>query len=162
MPRRGFSILFAVVLSACAADRSSGAVPPNAVALGARRAATTDGTATSGAVATPDSGGPSATDTDFLPWRPLHVTAAPEQYTHALASEGTRYFKDVAGLDTRAAKLAGKLVVTLGVSQGGYSVALGKRGFHVFGVFSGNCPHINDWTLGRDYDGNCRLNTLDG
>ena len=66
-------------------------------------------------------------------------------------------------MDNRAAKMAGKLVVDMGVDGGGYQSYLGKRGFHVIGITDdNNCAGIDDWTLGNDFDTNCRLNTLDG
>ena len=59
--------------------------------------------------------------------------------------------------------MAGKLVIDMGVDSGGYQSYLGKRGFHVIGIKdNNNCQGIDDWTLGNDFDTNCRLNTLDG
>ena len=103
---------------------------------------------------------------DQLPWRPLNVTAPPAVYDHkGIDSKGNE-----AGVDTRAAKMAGKLVISLAVNQGGYLSYLGKRGFHVMGVLQvpkpGEDPscHLAPGvpTPGPDYVGNCRLNTLDG
>jgi hypothetical protein len=109
------------------------------------------GNAGSGAV---DTGGMGA---DQPPWRDLNITAPPAALMHGGAAGVT-----CAGLDTRSAKMAGKLVVDLGVQSGGCSGFLMKRGFHSMGVTQGDCPNIDNWGLGRDYDGNCRLNTLDG
>jgi hypothetical protein len=64
-----------------------------------------------------------------------------------------------AGLDTRAPKMLGKLVVDLGVNSGSYVAWLGKRGFHSMGVSFFHC-NVNQ--SGGDFDGNCRLNTFDG
>jgi hypothetical protein len=61
--------------------------------------------------------------------------------------------------------MAGKLEINLGgtsTTPGGYDVYLGKRGFHVIGVSEINDCIIPSWQLGRDFPGNCRLNTLDG
>jgi hypothetical protein len=92
---------------------------------------------------------------DQQPWRPLAVTAPPKQYTHQI-------FGSSVGVDTRAAKMMGKMIIDLGVSGGGYQAYLGKRGFHVFGVSFYHCDGIDDWSRGRDWNGDCRLNTLDG
>ncbi|HEX3776251.1 MAG TPA: hypothetical protein VHV51_17385 [Polyangiaceae bacterium] len=115
------------------------------------------GTNGGGATGTAGSGGSGGTDPgDTPPWRPLDVTAAAgtKPLTHTVNGNS-------AGLDPRAKPL-GKLVVDLGVTSGGYQPWLGKRGFHVLGVSFPMCGQINDWSLGRDYDGDCRLNTFDG
>ena len=93
---------------------------------------------------------------DTPPWRPLNVTApaGTNPISHTINGNSV-------GLDPRAKPL-GKLVIDLGVTSGGYQPWLGKRGFHVMGVSFPMCGSINDWTLGRDYDGDCRLNTFDG
>jgi hypothetical protein len=56
--------------------------------------------------------------------------------------------------------MLGKLVIELGVDSGGYVPWLGKRGFHVMGVSFFHCNIGNN--LGRDHNGDCRLNTFDG
>jgi hypothetical protein len=96
---------------------------------------------------------------DEEPWRALHVTAVPQRYDHQGLPMG-----DVAAVDARSSKMAGKLVVDLGSFSGKVNDFLAKRGFHLLGVSQVNsCPGIDNWTtFGRDYDGNCRLNTLDG
>lgn len=86
---------------------------------------------------------------DTPPWRELNVLIGQDQVTHGNA-----------GLDGRAAKLLGKLVIELGVDSGGYVPWLGKRGFHVIGLSFFHCNISND--LGRDHNGDCRLNTFDG
>ncbi|HTM43577.1 MAG TPA: hypothetical protein VL137_01405 [Polyangiaceae bacterium] len=96
-----------------------------------------------GAGGDPDAAG------DTPPQRPLNVLAPPMQITHGNA-----------GLDPRAAKMMGKLVVELGVDSGSYVPWLGKRGFHVIGVSFLHCNIGNN--LGRDHNGDCRLNTFDG
>jgi hypothetical protein len=61
-----------------------------------------------------------------------------------------------AGLDTRATKMLGKLVVDIGVNEGGYSSFLAKRGYHSLGAPCGACAAPN---LGNDRDtvGTCRM-----
>ncbi|HWZ87231.1 MAG TPA: hypothetical protein VNW92_00225, partial [Polyangiaceae bacterium] len=110
-----------------------------------------------GGTGTIGSGGSAGLDPgDTAPWRPLNVTApaGTKPISHTLNG-------NTVGLDPRATPL-GKLVIDLGVTSGGYQPWLGKRGFHVFGVSFPMCANINDWALGRDYDGDCRLNTFDG
>ena len=108
-----------------------------------------------GAIVSAGSGGIDPGDTP--PVRPLNVTVGGnKQITHS----GVGGLQS-AGLDTRAKQL-GKLVVDLGVTSGGYQPWLGKRGFHSIGVSFPMCGNINDWKQGRDYDGDCRLNTFDG
>ncbi len=58
--------------------------------------------------------------------------------------------------------MAGKVVLNIGVVSGGYDASLGKRGFHVIGVKDVYDCTVNDWSKGRDFDGDCRLNNLDG
>jgi hypothetical protein len=102
-------------------------------------------------------GGAGGIGEDIPPWRGLNITVAPGLHVHTTPAGQT------AGMDNRAAKMAGKLEVNLGGTSGGYEAYLGKRGFHVIGITEVNdCVGINDWSLGRDFDGNCRLNTLDG
>jgi len=103
------------------------------------------------------SGGSAGLDPgDTPPWRPLNVTApaGTKPISHTINGNSV-------GLDPRAKSL-GKLVIDLGVTSGGYQPWLGKRGFHVMGVSFPMCANIDDWSLGRDYDGDCRLNTFDG
>jgi hypothetical protein len=94
---------------------------------------------------------------DTKPWRALNVTAPPGQHTH-------NYAGTTVGLDNRAAKMMGKMIVDLGVSGGSYQQYLGKRGFHVFGVSFYHCDPIDNWNppYGSDFDGDCRANTFDG
>jgi hypothetical protein len=58
--------------------------------------------------------------------------------------------------------MLGRLVVSLGVSAGGYIPYAGKRGFHVIGVTSFECPFVQDWSRGTSYPGDCRANSFDG
>jgi hypothetical protein len=100
-------------------------------------------------------GDAAADNGDTKPWRPLMVTAPSGQHVH-------NDLPNAVGLDTRAPKMMGKLIVDLGVDSGGYWPYAGKRGFHVFGVKFFHCPSIDDWSKGRDYDGDCRANSFDG
>jgi hypothetical protein len=96
---------------------------------------------------------------DIPPWRDLMITVAPGQHTHTTPAGQS------AGMDNRAAKMAGKLWIDMGVDSGGYQSYLGKRGFHVIGITDhGTCTAqiIDNWTLGNTADTDCRLNTLDG
>jgi len=94
---------------------------------------------------------------------PLSVTAAPALYKYTkIDAKGNE-----AGVDTRAAKMAGKLVIDLGVTQGHFNANLAKRGFHSMSALQVNaCSGINGALFaggkGPAYDGDCRLNTLDG
>jgi hypothetical protein len=120
-------------------------------------AGTTGVAGTVGAAGTGGAAGGSGVGQDIPPWGPLSVTVTPGQHTHTTPAGQS------AGMDNRAATMAGKLVVDMGVGGGGYQQYLGKRGFHVIGITAVNdCTGIDDWTLGRDFDTNCRLNTLDG
>jgi len=88
-------------------------------------------------------GGPD--DCDTPPTHPLNVTAAKGEHVHGKA-----------GLDTRATKMLGKLVVDIGVNAGGYSSFLAKRGYHSMGAPCGACaaPNLDN---DRDTVGTCRL-----
>jgi hypothetical protein len=81
---------------------------------------------------------------DTPPWRPLNVTAPPNEYIHGNA-----------GIDTRATPI-GKLGVDIGVNSGGYSPWLAKRGYHSMGAPCGDCPAPN-LGAGRDVVGACRM-----
>jgi hypothetical protein len=110
-----------------------------------------------GAAGAAGAGGMTGIGQDIPPWETLNVTVPKAQHTHQTPAGQS------AGMDNRAAKMEGHLVVDMGVNGGGYQAYLGKRGFHVIGITSVNsCNGIDDWTLGRDFDTNCRLNTLDG
>lgn len=107
--------------------------------------------------ATGVSGGASGTGTsadsgidpgDTPPWRPLNVTAPPNEYIHM--ADGYS-----AGLDTRATPI-GKLAVDIGVNSGSYSTWLGKRGYHSMGAPCGACAAPN-LGAGRDAVGTCRM-----
>ncbi|HEY4103512.1 MAG TPA: hypothetical protein VGM44_06455 [Polyangiaceae bacterium] len=115
------------------------------------------GSGVGGAAGSTGSGGSGGIGEDIPPWRDLGITVAPGQHTHTTPAGKS------AGMDNRSATMAAKLVIDMGVTGGGYQTYLGKRGFHVIGIDAINgCAGIDDWTLGRDFDTNCRLNTLDG
>ena len=118
---------------------------------------TTSGGAAGAAGSAPAAGSGGVDPGDTPAPRPLNVTVGGnKQITHSNIGGFTS-----AGLDTRSKQL-GKLVVDLGVTSGGYQPWLGKRGFHSVGVSFPMCGAINDWSKGRDHDGDCRLNTFDG
>ena len=145
-------------LAGAGAGAGAGATSVGGTTGSAGATATAGASGASGAAGAPGAvGGFSGIGMDIPAWRDLNVTVPPAQHTHTTPAGHT------AGMDNRAAKMAGKLVVDLGVNAGGYQTYLGKRGFHVIGVGDVNdCAGIDDWTLGRDFDTNCRLNTLDG
>lgn len=114
----------------------------NASSAGATSSAgvTSGGTAAGGS-----SGGSGFEEGDTPPPRPLNVVAAKGEHVHGGA-----------GVDTRAAKLLGKLVVDIGVNSGGYVPWLAKRGYHSMGAPCGSCAAPN-LGAGRDTVGTCRL-----
>ena len=100
-----------------------------------------------GGTATGGAGGLEPGDT--APVRPLNVMASKGEHVHGKA-----------GLDTRAVKMLGKLVVDLGVNAGNYSSFLAKRGYHSMGAPCGSCP-APDLGDNRDDVGTCRLGEFD-
>ncbi|HVY31466.1 MAG TPA: hypothetical protein VHB79_33160 [Polyangiaceae bacterium] len=117
----------------------SGVAGGGGSAGGATGGATTGG---SGGASVGGSGGADPGDTP--PWRPLNVQASADEHVHGKA-----------GMDGRAKSL-GKLVVDIGVNEGGYSGFLAKRGYHSLGAPCGACP-APDLGNNRDDVGNCRL-----
>jgi hypothetical protein len=118
----------------------TGGAPPNG---GAAPAGGSAGTAGGG---NPDAG-------DTPPVRPLNITAALGEHRHTVGGRP-------AAVDNRAPKMMGKLIVDLGVDSGGvYQFGL-KRGFHVYGAQIAHCEITLD--MGRDHNGDCRLETFDG
>ena len=145
--------------SAGNAGAAPGGATSTAGAGGANGGSTSGGSAgVAGAAGAQPSAGNGGSDPGDPPApRPLNVTVGGnKQITHTDIPN-----LNSAGLDTRAKQL-GKLVVDLGVTSGGYQPWLGKRGFHSIGVSFPMCGQINTWSLGRDHDGDCRLNTFDG
>lgn len=118
---------------------------------GASSGGASGGSAGQGGAGGVSTGGGSAgiEEGDTVPWRELNVQVQGAQITHGKA-----------GLDTRAAKMMGKLIIDLGVDSGTYLSWLGKRGFHVMGIGFYHCNIGNN--LGRDHNGDCRLNSFDG
>jgi hypothetical protein len=92
------------------------------------------------------SAGSGDTGMDSAPPHPLNVTASAGEHFHNA---------DKAGMDGRAKSL-GKLVVDIGVNEGGYSGFLAKRGYHSIGAPCGACP-APDLDTNRTDVGNCRL-----
>jgi len=98
----------------------------------------------SGSAGSSGTGGMGLEPGDTMPWRPLMVTAAPDEHVHGQA-----------GMDARAKPL-GKLAVDIGVNSGSYVSWLAKRGYHAMGAPCGSCPAPN-LGAGRDEVGACRL-----
>ncbi len=119
--------------------------------------ATTAGGSGSGGVADP---------LDIPATHPLNVQAASGEHLHkATGIPGMPNGLPV-GLDTRVPKMMGKLIVDVEVDGGGtYDYGL-KHGFHVIGPAMFHCNIAqaqNTYTAeGRDFNGNCRLETFDG
>jgi hypothetical protein len=114
-------------------------------------------TAGSGGMAAGGGGGGDPLDTP--PTHTLKVDAAPGEHTHMASGM-------IAGLDNRVPAMVGKLIVNVEVDQGGmYAYGL-KHGFHVLGPGMFHCGIAQtqgDYTKeGRDFNGNCRLETFDG
>ncbi|HSZ82482.1 MAG TPA: hypothetical protein VLA14_09375 [Polyangia bacterium] len=121
----------------------SAGAPGTAGAAGSAATGTAGMTGTAGAAAgTAGAGGTDPGDTP--PSRPLNITAVVGMHSHANSA-----------VDTRA-KSIGKLAVLLGVSSGGYSSWLGKRGYHEAWTSFAECDAPN-LGAGRDAVGTCRL-----
>jgi hypothetical protein len=96
---------------------------------------------------------------DTMPPRPLNVTAAMDEHRHNINGRP-------AAMDNRAPKMMGKLIVDVGVDNGGaYEFGL-KRGFHVYGVNIVHCQIAESPDAYQSktpaFNGNCRLETFDG
>jgi hypothetical protein len=90
---------------------------------------------------------------------PLKIDAQPGEHTHTVDQR-------MAGVDTRLPKILGKLIVNVEVDDGGlYDYGL-KHGYHVLGEKIFHCEVAQDKagyaSKGRDFNGNCRWETLDG
>ncbi|HVY27551.1 MAG TPA: hypothetical protein VHB79_13425 [Polyangiaceae bacterium] len=90
---------------------------------------------------------------------PLKIDATMDLHTHTVDQRA-------AGVDTRLPTIPGKLIVNVEVDDGGlYDYGL-KHGYHVLGEKIFHCEVAQDkngyMTKGRDFNGNCRLETLDG
>lgn len=90
---------------------------------------------------------------------PLKIDATMDSHTHTVDQRA-------AGVDTRLPTILGKLIVNVEVDDGGlYDYGL-KHGYHVLGEKIFHCEVAQDKngysTKGRDFNGNCRWETLDG
>lgn len=136
-----------------AAGAGTGGAPMGGAATGgggASPAGGTGGTGTGGSGGSGSGGGSGGK---------IMVTAAPKLYTHMT---GTR----PAGVDTRLPVIMGKLIVNLDVDDGNLNDYALKHGFHVYGAKFEHCKiaetEADYGTKGRDFNGNCRLETFDG
>lgn len=91
---------------------------------------------------------------------PIMVTAAPGLHTHTTGARP-------AAIDNRLPKVMGKLIVNLDVDDGNINDYAIKHGFHVYGaklpVHCDIAESKDDYAQkGRDFNGNCRLETFDG
>jgi hypothetical protein len=90
---------------------------------------------------------------------PLKIDATMDSHTHTVDQRP-------AGVDTRLPTILGKLIVNVEVDDGNlYDYGL-KHGYHVLGEKIFHCDiaqAMNTYTAkGRDFNGNCRWETLDG
>ena len=117
------------------------------------------GTGPAGGSAGTPGGGSGGSSGDDPVANPLNITAAAGLHTHTVSTRQ-------AGVDTRLPKIVGKLIVKVDVDDGGiYDYGI-KHGFHVYGGTMFHCEIAQDknayMTKGRDFNGNCRLETWDG
>jgi hypothetical protein len=115
------------------------------------------GGVTAGSGGTP-SGGSGSGGGDAVA-HPLDITATAALHQHTV---NTRQ----AGVDTRLPKIVGKLIINVEVDDGGiYDYGI-KHGFHVWGGTMFHCDIAQEkatyMSKGRDFNGNCRWETLDG
>jgi hypothetical protein len=103
---------------------------------------------------------------DAPPTHTLNIQAAAGEHLHKAMGIPGMPNGLPAGVDTRLPKIMGKLIVDVEVDGGGtYNYGL-KHGFHVMGPSMFHCDIAqaqNTYTAeGRDFNGNCRLETFDG
>jgi len=103
---------------------------------------------------------------DTPPTHTLNIQAAKDEHLHKAMGIPGMPNGLPAGVDTRLPKIMGKLIVDVEVDGGGtYNYGL-KHGFHVIGpaMFHCNIAQANNTyaSEGRDFNGNCRLETFDG
>jgi len=96
----------------------------------------------------------------------LNVQAAKGEHLHKATGIPGMPNGMPAGVDNRVPKMMGKLIVDVEVDGGGtYNYGL-KHGFHVLGpsMFHCNIAQAQNTyaSEGRDFNGNCRLETFDG
>ena len=122
----------------------------------------------SGGVVTGGSGGSAGAGDplDMPPTHTLNVQAAKGEHNHKAMNIPGMPNGMPAALDNSLPKMMGKLIVDVEVDGGGtYNYGL-KHGFHVIGPSMFHCAIAeaqNTYTdKGRDFNGNCRLETFDG
>ena len=116
------------------------------LASGGTNAVAGSGTGGSATAGSGTGGGSDNFDCGTPPWRKLNVTATAAQHVHGKF-----------GVDPRAKTMLGKLIVDLGVTEGGYSQFLAKRGYHSMGIsLGGECP-APDLAGDRTRVGTCRM-----
>lgn len=103
---------------------------------------------------------------DIPPTHTLNVQAAKGEHIHKATNIPGMPNGMPAALDNSVPKVMGKLIVDVEVDGGGtYNYGL-KHGFHVIGPSMFHCAIAeaqNTYTeKGRDFNGNCRLETFDG
>lgn len=90
---------------------------------------------------------------------PLVIDATPDMHQHTVDQRQ-------AAVDTRLPKILGKLIVNVEVDNGGIYDYGVKHGFHVLGEQMAHCDIptsvANYEAKGREFNGNCRWETLDG
>jgi hypothetical protein len=129
---------------AAGATGTAGASAGTAGATGTAGASAGTAGTTGSAGASAGTAGAGVDPGDTPPSRPLNITATVGMHSHANSA-----------VDTRA-KSIGKLAVLLGVSSGGYSSWLGRRGYHEAWTSFAECDAPN-LGAGRDAVGACRL-----
>jgi len=123
------------------------------------------GVATTGGSAGSGTGG-AADPLDTPPTHKLNIQAAKAEHLHKVTGIPDMPNGLPAGIDTRLPTIMGKLIVDVEVDGGGtYNYGM-KHGFHVLGPAMFHCNIAqaqNTYTAeGRDFNGNCRLETFDG
>jgi hypothetical protein len=124
------------------------------------------GGVTSGGVGGSGGGAGPGDPLDTPPTHPLNIQAAAGEHLHKAMGIPGMPNGMPAGVDTRLPKIMGKLIVDVEVDGGGtYNYGL-KHGFHVIGPSMFHCNIAqaqNTYAAeGRDFNGNCRLETFDG
>jgi hypothetical protein len=103
---------------------------------------------------------------DIPPTHTLDIQAAKGEHQHKATGIPGMPNGMPAGVDNRLPKMMGKLIVNVEVDGGGiYNYGL-KHGFHVIGPSMFHCNIAQEKGTyaaeGRDFNGNCRLETFDG
>jgi hypothetical protein len=96
---------------------------------------------------------------DTPPKAPLNITAAKAEHKHTVGGRPV-------GVDNRAPHMMGKLIIELGVDDGGVNEFALKHGFHVYGAEIVHCQIAEAENTYQSkttaFNGNCRLETFDG